>query len=76
MLFSQIRCKNNNISTAFTLLIWLKLVNKADISLFSYTFLRKSKPKLHFFVISKTNDQPTVNKTMFEYNKTIDNLQT
>ena len=75
MLFSQIRCKNNNISTAFTLFTWLKLVNKTDISLFSCTFFRKSKPKLHFFVSSASEAQPTLKKPMFENSKTIDNLQ-
>ena len=76
MLYLQIRCKNNNISTAFTLMGWLKLVNISVIFLFSYTFIQKSKHKLLFFVSSAKKVQPTLKKPMFENNKTIDNLQT
>ena len=76
MLYLQIRCKNNNICTAFTLMGWLKLVNISVIFLFSYTFIQKSKHKLLFFVSSAKKVQPTLKKPMFENNKTIDNLQT
>ena len=60
MLYLQIRCKNNNISTAFTLFGWLKLVNYQNISE-SFTHLTKnSKPFLSFLVISVKKNAPNI----------------